>query len=298
MTMPPSAQKSAALRSVMLDASGAALRFARMNWQAIAVIAALGAAASTAVSFVTLELGQSQALLNMALSIAATMVGAGVYTALIGKALPLPHEPARFLERTMRMWAAMAVILFFLFIVTFAFAMVCVIALAPLLKPYEGAIQAAGQDQAALMQVGARFAQDHLPVVAVLTLAFGAIILLLTSRFYIAGPATLDQRRILTFETWKWTRGAMFQIVGARLLVLGPAYVLAGALSLILARGLGFDALNGDQMQSIAEHSPALFAAFTLVSEFVTIFLYQSLEAGLASAFYRALKPNRPESVF
>ena len=293
MSMPQSAPFSAAPRAPMLDNVGAALRFARLHWQTVALIAAIGAGASVAVSMIALGLGNAQTLVTLAISLAATLVSAGIYTALISAALPLPHAPQQFIVRMTRMWSAMAVIVFFLVIVGFALVLVCSIAIGPILAPYAGAVQAAGQDQGAMMALGARFAQENPGVVAGVFALFSVVLMLLTSRFFVAGPASLEAGRILTFETWKWTKGSMWRIAGARIIVLGPALVLSQTLSLLFARALGFDALQGG-LQGVAEHNPAAYGAFAFVSEFVTILLYQSLEAGLASSFYHALKPKTP----
>ena len=122
-------------------------------------------------------------------------------------------------------------------------------------------------------------------------LFYGLVWLALTSRLFLAAPASVDNKRILTFETWAWTKGNLLRIIGARIILLLPAYVLVSALSYILALALGVNMMDPTSIASFAERNAMLYGLLAFVSGFVQIGLYRSLEAGLSAYLYRGLKP-------
>lgn len=211
------------------ESVGAALRFVRENIRFIAIVAATGAAALTLVGAINLAAPG----LALVTTIASTFLHAFVYAAFIGAAVFAPGDVrGRWLSDGLRVWAAMAIIGFFMLIVMFAASMVAsIILVAGPLGPYLQELQAAGNDDTAVLAVMTRFAEQSPGTILTLMLFLGGIWILLTSRFYIAAPASVDQQRILTFETWKWTRGAMLRITGARMMVLAPAYILLFAVA-------------------------------------------------------------------
>jgi hypothetical protein len=159
------------------------------------------------------------------------------------------------------------------------------------MAPYLEDLQAAGSDNVAVMAVMVQFAERNpLPLLLVM-LFLGGIWILLTSRFYLAAPASVDQQRILTFETWPWTKGAMLRITGARLLLLIPANLFVGAISHLLGRVIGINTLDPATVQAAATSNPAGYLAFVFVSGVLTFALYSALEAGLSTYLYRGLKP-------
>jgi hypothetical protein len=192
-----------------------------------------------------------------------------------------------------RIWVAMALIGLFLFIVMFVASMIASIALvAGPMAPYLTDLQGAGADNAAVMSIMLRFAEQN-PLALLLAFLFiGAIWMLLTSRLYLAAPASVDRERILTSETWKWTKGAMLRITAARLMLLLPAYVFLFAVSQLLARLLGIDLLDPVAAQAFASANPVVYLGYALVTSFLSLAVYSSLEAGLSSFIYRGLKPQ------
>ena len=117
----------------------------------------------------------------------------------------------------------------------------------------------------------------------------------LTTRLYLAAPASVDRGRILSFETWSWTKGATLKIMGARAMLIGPAFVLTFALTYLLSRAAGialFDASGGSP-----QPGPAL--AFAIITAFLGYLVSDALSANLSSALYRdlgGLKARLPPS--
>lgn len=279
----------AADAGLVLGSVGAALRFVRENLRFVAATAAIFAVASTAISALSM-LGQT-------LSIVA-MVGIGLaqtfaYAALLGAALfGVQAARGRWSMDGWRVWSAMALIGLFLCIVMIVLTIPVSIALAagPMV-PYVADLQAAGSDQAAVMAVMTRFLNENPGVMLLVMLFYGVVWLLLTSRLYLAAPASIEAGRMLTFETWKWTRGHTLKIVGARLMLLLPAYILVFALSALVSRALGFNALDAASVQAATTANPVGVMIYQLINGFIVMALYVSLEAGLSAHLYRGLKP-------
>jgi hypothetical protein len=274
------------------ESVGAALRFSRENVRFIALVAGAGALATTAFS----GLAMAAPVLGLFASLGSSLAHAAVYAALVGAFLRGPAEArGRWLADGWRVFAAMAVIGFFLFIVFFVLSIpVMIILFAGPMAPYVADLQSAAADQAAVMAVMTRFAEENPGALLAVTLFYSAVWLLLTSRLYLAAPASVDAGRILTFETWKWTQGATLRIIGARLLLLAPANILSGALGYLAGRLVGVDAFNPASAAAAATSNPAGFLFYVLVAGFISFALYSALEAGLSSYIYRGLKPAAP----
>jgi hypothetical protein len=141
------------------------------------------------------------------------------------------------------------------------------------------------------MKVMVRFVEEQPGAIALTLLFFGAVWMYLTSRLYLAAPATAEQGRVLTFETWKWTKGATLRIIAARLMLLAPAYVLVTALAYVVGGLFGIDAFDPASLAAAAQGNVVLFLIYVALRAFATLALYSSLEAGLSSYLYRGLKP-------
>jgi hypothetical protein len=273
---------------------GAALRYVRENIRFIAIASVAGAAALTLIGAFNLAAPQ----FGFVTVIVSGLVQAMVYAVFVGASLfGITDVRTRWLNDGMRVWAAMAIIGFFLFIVMFLASMIAAIVLAvgPMAS-YVDDLQGGGSDQAAVMAVMVRFAEENPIPVLLLTLYFGAIWMLLTSRLYLAAPATVDQQRILSFETWKWTEGATLRITGARLLLLIPANLFVGAISHLFGRVIGINTLDPATAAAAASSNPAAYLAFVFVTGVLTCALYSALEAGLSSYLYRGLKPAEAQA--
>lgn len=283
----------------MLDAStpiraavSAALHFTREQLRFILILAAAGAALTALITI----LGAMTPALALVSVIASGGVQAFFYAALTAAALSgAAAARAGWLGNGLRVWGAMAVIGFFLLIVFFVVSIPVTIALfSGPLASYLPQLESAGGDQAAIMSIMTRFAEDNPGAMLLVLIFYVALWLYLTSRLYVSAPASLDQKRILTFETWAWTKSATFKIIGARLLLLLPANILAGALGYVVGLVVGIDALAPDASAG----APALLV-YTFFASFFRFALYFALEAALSVAFYRALRPDdapRPAS--
>ncbi|MBY0563817.1 MAG: hypothetical protein K2P58_06475 [Hyphomonadaceae bacterium] len=276
---------AAADRLLINDTVGAALRYVRENLRFVATASAIGAVLITVLTVGVLSVPALAFPLNLAMGLAQAFV----YAALTAAALFGPAAVgARLAGDGVRVWAAMAVIAFFLFIVIFVISIpVFGVLLAGPMAPYMSELEQAGADQEAVMAVMTRFAESNPALLLGLILGYGTLVLLITSRLYLAAPASVDARRILTFETWSWTKGAMLKIAGARLLLLLPANVFAGAVGYLFGMAIGVNAMAPATTQA----GEPLFLLYVFVAAFLNLALFSSLEAGLSAAMYRSLKP-------
>lgn len=271
------------------ESVGAALRFVRENWRFVGTVAGIFAAVSTLLALVTL----SQPALGIVTMVANGIVQALCYGALTTAALlGVAQVRSRVALDGWRVWSSMVIVGFFMFIVMFAVFMVVGMALfAGPLASYIGDLQGAGADEQRVMEILTRVSQEQPGPLLLAMLFVGAIWLVLTSRLYLAAPASVEAGRTLTFETWKWTQGAVLGISWARLMLLIPAYVLMFAVTTLLGRFFGFDMLNAASLQEAVRANPVGLIVFEFVSSFVVSALYASLEAGLSAYLYRGLKP-------
>lgn len=271
------------------DCVGAALRFVRENLRFVATVAGIGAVGTGVIAAAAAAIPQ----IGLLTSIASTVLQAFVYAALTAAMLfGAAAVRGRLVGDGGRVWLAMAIIGVLMGIVIFVVSIPVVITLiAGPLGPYAGELQTAGSDQAAVMTVMLRFMQENPVAVLLVTLFFFAVWFLFTSRLYLTAPASVDQKRVMTFETWSWTKGNMLRIVGARLMLLVPAYLLTFALSYLIGYGFGIDPTNAAAIAAVAMANPVAFLVYATASAFVTFVLYNALEAGLSAAIYRALKP-------
>lgn len=261
---------------------GAALRFVREHWRLILIMAAIGAVATAALVAVS----QSSPLVAILADVGNWLVQAFVFAAFVKAALGQTQriEPGDGL----RMFGAMVVVGFFLFLAFFVLMIPgAIVLIAGPMSPYLADMQAAGQDQAAMMRVMTRFAQENPAPLLAFFAFYGILWFLLTSRLYLAAPATAEARRVRTFDTWRWTRGMTLKIAGARIMLLAPAFVLMAALTYLAARALGIDPTSAAQRPPLP-----LFTAYVVIDRLLFFATYLALEAGLSTALYRALKPS------
>lgn len=272
------------------ESVGAALRFVRENWRFVVTVAGIFAAASTLLALITL----SQPALGIVTMVANGIVQAFCYAAFTtGALVGAGQVRSRVAIDGWRVWSSMVIVGFFMFIVMFVvFMVVGMVLLAGPLASYIGDLQDAGPDQQQVMQILTRISQEQPGALLMAMLFVGAIWLVLTSRLYLAAPASVEAGRTLTFETWKWTEGAVLGISWARLMLLIPAYVLMFAVTTLLGRAFGFDMLDASSLQSAVRANLVGLIVFEFVSSFVVSALYASLEAGLSAYLYRGLKPS------
>lgn len=271
------------------ESVGAALRYVRENVRFIASIALLYAVVSTLIAGLTLSVPQ----LGVLTMVANGVVQAFCYGALTAGALfGVDTVRSRWPRDGWRVWSSMVVVGFFMTIVMFVITIPVTIALvAGPLGSYAADLQAAGSDQDAVLQIMIRFVEENPLAVLVTALFFFVVWLLLTSRLYLAAPASVDAGRTLTFETWKWTRGATLRITWARFMLLVPAYALMFALTALFGRVFGFNVLDSASLQAAVAANPIGVIIFEFITSFIVLALYASLEAGLSAYLYKGLKP-------
>ena len=278
------------------ESVGAALRFLRENFGFVAAGAGIGAAGLTLVAVASLQ----APMLGLPLALLSTFVGAFVYAAFTRGALSgASAVNANLLADGGRVWASMAIVGFFLFIVFVVLAIPGMIMLGVMIGPrYLADLQAAQGDDAASLDIMGRIASENPVLLLGFALFYAALWLALTSRLYLAAPASADMQRILTFETWKWTKGNMLRIMGARLMLLGPAYVLVNALAYLAGVGLGLNVMDPVSTVAFAQSNVALYAVFSFAVGFIQILIYRGLEAGLSAYLYRGLKQQDVSATF
>jgi hypothetical protein len=265
----------------IVESAGEAVRFLREHWRlALAVGAAAGVAQGatmivigpTLVGF--LALGLIAAMAHAAYLQRATGAGAGA---------PLALD-------ALRVFAAMAAVVVILFVVCFAVAYGAMVALiAPFAEEAQTIAEAENQEQMMALLNRAIESQPHVLYIA---LGIGAVLaLLLTSRLYLAAPATVARKRIVIFESWRLTKGNMWRISAARILVLAPAMIVVGAAQSLIGMGMGLNVGDAAALAGQAQAAPGLFAAFYGLAGAVQVAVFGALEAGLAAYLYKGLKP-------
>lgn len=277
---------------LLRDSVGRATRFVREQWRFVLIVSAIAALAIAALS----ALSEVTPLASLLSSLGAGFLQAALYAAFMGAALiGVDVARRRWLADGLRVWAAMVVVGFFLFIALFALSLpVSMVLFAGPLAHYAPELQSAGNNSQAVLAIFVRFANENPGPVLVAALIFFAVWMVLTSRLYLAAPATVERQRIQTFETWPLTRGVTLKIIGARLLLLAPAYILSGALGHLIGRALGVNTLDLAAAAAASESNPGGFIAYVLVAGFIAFALYSSLEAALSAYLYRALRPPQP----
>lgn len=272
------------------ESVGAALRFVRENWRPLAVISAISAVIATVLAVLSNAVGP----LSLLVTIAASFVSAATYAAFTTGCLSgFAGVRQRLVGDGVRVWSAMAVVAFFLFIVMIVLGIPGVIVFAILIGPRYGAeLQQVSGDQAATAALMGRILTENPGMILAFLIFYGVLWLALTSRLYLSAPASVDANRVLTFETWSWTRGNMWRIVGARLMLLFPAYVLVTGVSVLFANAIGLNITDPAAALAFAHANTPLYAVYLLISGFLQLALFSALEAGLSAYLYRGLKPT------
>jgi len=209
------------------------------------------------------------------------------HTALVSAALALPRPFfSRLASDSARVGVAMTMLGALCVIV---FVMITFVAMSVLLAPYGEQVKAAGEDSAAVQAIMERALQSQPEAMSWMSVFAAVLLFALTTRFYLAAPASIDRRRIVLFDSWKMTRGNLLRITGARLLLLGPAFIFVSALQTLVAMAVGAPAGDPAALIGYASANPVGFGGFYTVSIFLQVSVYSALEAGLSASFYRAL---------
>lgn len=262
------------------ESAGAALRFVRDHWRTAALVGAVTAAVQT---FFLLALGP------LWLPFTLLAVGAA-YGFFLAVALERPDGRAfgAIARNGARIVAAMAIVGFLMAVIG---VVAFFVATSVLMAPYAQELQAANENEAAVRAIAERAMLEQPGVTQGVLIVVLAIWFWLTSRLYLAAPATVDRQRVTVFESWVWTRGNALGVMAARFLVLAPATALLVALQLLAARAIGFSPFDLQGMATAAAANPLGFVVFFMVSQFLQVGFFGALEAGLSAYLYRGLKP-------
>jgi hypothetical protein len=125
---------------------------------------------------------------------------------------------------------------------------------------------------------------------------FAAAWLALSSRLYLAAPATVADARLRTFETWGWTKDNMLRICAARLLLLIPAWLVVTAAQSLIAAAVGFSQLDPLAGARVLEADPARFLIYFIPAEILSLLVTLALEAALSSYLYKGMRPVAQEA--
>lgn len=147
---------------------------------------------------------------------------------------------------------------------------------------------AIADDEAAMTKVVLEAFSTPSGVVIALILAviFLAPILYLAARLITYSAATIARRRIMVFETWKWTKGYALQIIIALVLTYIPVYLINLLGSQALMAVLGFNLFS--EGQTISRLSAFIFGIGSGLLSIPVILV----GAGLSAFMYQGFDPD------
>jgi len=203
-----------------------------------------------------------------------------VYTSFLSAALDLPQDYGARARAAVFVAGAMALIGAFLFIVFLVAGMPG----ANIFLTGAGvdAQAIAPDDVEAAMAVMQGALQSH-PLLAALIFGFYSVVwLLLTSRLYMAAPASAAENRIRTFETWAWTKDNMLRITAARVILVVPPFLF-------------FNLAGSRILMAMAGAPTAVTIAVHVLLEAAVLAVAWGLEACLSAYLYKGLRPATPQ---
>ena len=203
--------------------------------------------------------------------------GAGINAGTIGLAI--------------KVFAALAIVGFFLAIVFLVGAIPGFIVLGSVFAPYQSQLESVQGDVAGSMALMETVFRENGAAILLVVIVYSAIWLALTSRLYLCAPASVEENRIATFETWRWTQGNLLRISAARLLLLSPVLIVVAIIQAAATAAFGVDSGDPQAMTALVREQPALHGAISFLAAFASLILYGACEAGLSQFLYRGLKP-------
>jgi hypothetical protein len=280
----------------IFESAQAGLTFARAHLTQLAVPAAIAAAAATAIQVLaahTLPPGPASAL---AAQLGQALVLTIYYAAALRLAFdrgPGPVGGLAFSADEARLFNAMSQIGFFLLIVFVVAAIPGIIITGAMFVPHQEALEAAQGDPAASMALVQKVMAQNVPTLVLLGVVYGLAWLALTSRLFLAAPATISEGRSVAFESWSWTAGNLMRIAAARLLLLIPAFFLVAFVQALAPALLGVDTRDAGSVITLARQDAARFAVIAFWGAFLSCLIYAACEAGLSAYLYKGLRPTR-----
>jgi hypothetical protein len=175
-------------------------------------------------------------------------------------------------------WAALPMLLIFV-IAMFALATI----LLPDLTASGMTPEKAAADQAFMTSL----AQKHGGPVALIFLVAAVLIAWISLRLALSAAATVDSGKVKVWSTASWTKGNVFRIFGAILMLMAPLTILVLVIQSIAALAAG---VNPEQAQAgTAAPTPGV-AIYGFVYGLTTALSIAPM-AGLASYLYKGLRP-------
>jgi hypothetical protein len=153
-------------------------------------------------------------------------------------------------------------------------------------------LQAAEGDPDAAMRLAEQMLRRNWPAMLGLGLFYAAIWMFLTSRLYLAAPASVADERVRTFETWAWTKGEAWRIAAARLILLLPTWAVLTGLQAALSAALGAGAFDPAAMRTLMTEAPLRYLALLAPMQILSLLVYTGLEAGLSAYLHKGLRPQ------
>lgn len=273
----------------ILQGAGAALQFLVREWRAILPVSLVAALIMSGLNVVAAR-AAGQLLVGVPAQVLSITISAFAFAYFIRVAFGTTGTQ-RLVTDGARVWAALSIIGFFLLIVTIVAGIPGSLLFATALQGYEQEITASQGDALATMSILMRaFAENPAPFLF-LIVVFGAIWMMLTSRLYLAAPATIADSKVRTFETWPLTKDNMLRIIAVRLLLLLPTWFVVSLIQGGAIGAMGVAMGNPSVMAALAQQEPVRFFAVALANVLPQLLIYLPLEAGLSAFLYKGLKP-------
>jgi hypothetical protein len=267
----------------IVESAKAGYAFMRANLRALAPAAGIGA-----VIFAITEhfsIGDTGTALLLQLALIAFQI---LFTASILRLALRPHASGFFGMQAGKdeanLLGAGVAIGFFLFIIAVVGALLFTFAFAAAAQQSGVDVEGLQGDPAAMQAAMATLlsSPQGLPVMAVLAVVLAALCYL-GARLTLASPATIGERKIMAFSTWRWTEGNGLRIIATICLVVLPLGMGVGVIAGVLASAMGVGA-----PADIA--APARIPCL-LLAGFGQYLLVTPALTGLIAHLYQGLRP-------
>lgn len=273
----------------ILDTVRAAYAFLRANWRVTAPAAGVGALIYTAGELVG---SSDNLLLVVALNLA--VVAFGLMFTSLGLRLALRQDSSGVMGLQLgrdesNLLGASLVVGFFMFIFVIVGFFVFSMAVAVVAQQQGLSVSDFQGDPTAAAETFQRlFSGSGGPVLIGLAAIFVAAMLFLSARLSLVSAATIGERKLMAFSTWKWTEGNALRILAAAFLLILPVALATGVLAGFLAAALGVSGPNFSQGPAPAR------ALVLLLSGVVQYAVLSPAVFAMLAHLYRGLRPAEP----
>jgi hypothetical protein len=275
----------------ILDGVGATMRAWRID---VSFNLMAGAASATVIIFCMLfvSIGAS---LNPSIGILAftalSFIYAGIYTMFLRRAAAPTtlFEFKSVAENAPRVWAAMAIVGLFLFLIVLLCAICVALSVSASMSPAQ--LQSVQGDEARAQALMLSFLNQRPWFGPTALLLSSLVILSFSTRFYLAAPGTLDMRRIKSLDAWKWTRGAFWKILASRLLLMLPSAIVVYSVPALLTYAFGYKPYDVASEQAFSQANAGAYFIVNFIGVSLVLGVLLPLDAILSTYFYKRLKP-------